>query len=151
MSDDESLLTGSAVRYLSYRPRFSYEVRAKLLTIATQKKIKNSDSLVDSIIKKLTQKGFLNDIDLAGRYVAIQLGEKIKGPRFILYKLRRFGLPPDLIHQSLEQFASPEDQKRAIARYIERKKDDPVRLFRRLVARGFDPRIVSSLIDANPF
>lgn len=151
MSKDESLLMGAAVRYLSYRPRFSHEIKTKLLTVATQKKIKNPDPIVDSIIQKLTKKKFLNDTDLAGRYVTVQLGEKIKGPRFILYKLRHLGLPPDLIHQSLEQFASPEDQKQAITRYIERKKDDPIKLFRRLVARGFDPRIVSSLIDANPF
>jgi SOS response regulatory protein OraA/RecX len=151
MDSAKSYLTQVAIRYLSYRPRFSHELVVKLKQVARQKDFSDCQELIDAIIAKLTKAGFVNDEDLAGQYVSSQLNSKIKGPRFISLRLRHFGLSNSLISQVLDEFASVELQKQVITDYIGRKKITPIKLFRRLISRGFAPSLVSSLIDADRF
>ena len=144
--NDKSYLTQVAIRYLSLRPRFSCELNSKLRLSAKQKHISNPGNIIAEIISNLTSSGFLNDDTLATEYCRYQLCSKFKGPRFIRFHLFRLGLPKNLIDQALNTI-SRDDQIQAIVQYMNKKKQPYIKIYRQLIARGFDASLVATAVD----
>lgn len=152
MSNQRSSLLSYALRLLNLRARFTPEIEGKLLEKAVELNIPDPENLINQIITDLTKDGFLNDEKLFSSFITYQLETKIKGPLYIKHQLRSKGLKSSQIDENLRLFATSDKQIRVLKIYLSRhlKSNDPklkMRLFRRLLGRGFTSRLISASFD----
>lgn len=150
-------LYSSALRFLSFRDRFTSEVTGKLHELSQTYELGDTTSLIDQIVTSLNQSGYLNDEKNLEHFITYRLTEKLKGPLFIKRQLFLFGLPKAQIDQALRDFAPLDVQLDALSRYLKKHlKDsaDPklkLKLMRRLISRGFSPDIIRRSFDWQDF
>lgn len=154
MKKHSNLLTNTAIRFLSFRPRFKTEVKNKLLIKA--KEINANPTLINQIIKSLTKSGFINDKELFKSYIHHHLIEKGKGPRWIRMRLFKLGLNKQEIENAIKEYAPRETQVKVIRQIVQKnqlKKSDLVakaRLMRHLLGRGFGIDLICQAVDSRP-
>lgn len=152
MSNQRSSLLSYALQLLNLRARFTPEIEGKLFEKAVEFNIASPENLINQIIADLTKDGFLNDDKLFSSFITYQLETKFKGPFYIKQQLRSKGLKSSQIDEKLRLFATSGKQIQVLNSYIYRhlKSNDPklkMRLFRRLVCRGFPPSLVHTSFD----
>lgn len=146
-------LYSSALRFLSFRDRFTGEVINKLLALSKQYELGDTGTLIDGVITSLKQSGYLNDDKNIEHFITYRLTEKLKGPLFIKMQLRLLGLPKELVDRGLREFAPADVQLACLSRYLKKHlpaSADPklkLKLMRRLVSRGFSPEIIRRSFD----
>lgn len=147
-------LEAVAIRYLSFRPRFSTEVENKLAQKAIELGITDPIAIIDEIMTSLKNSKFINDEDLLERYIRGRLFEKVKGPYWIRQKLSRYGLSKVVIDAALAKHASKEAQLTALSAYLAKKPvptpEQRQKLIRRLMSRGFPYELVARSFDWKP-
>jgi regulatory protein len=87
-----------AIQYLSYRMRAEREI----LTYLRKNEI--ADDTCEAIIQKLTEYGYINDLEFAKMFVRNRMEFSTKGPAVIGQELQQKGVAKDLVHQALAQF-----------------------------------------------
>ncbi|MBI1871867.1 RecX family transcriptional regulator [Candidatus Collierbacteria bacterium] len=153
-SSPSKILTNTAVRFLSLRPRFKAEVESKLLIKA--KEINADPTLINQIIKSLIKSGFINDKELLKSYIHHRLIERGKGPFWIRMRLVRLGLNKQEIENAIKKHAPRKLQVRVLRQIVQKnqlKKSDlmaKARLMRRLLSRGFGIDLVRQAVDSGP-
>lgn len=90
MQDFEKFYNNS-LRFLSYRPRSEKEIRDYLA------KKKASISLINSIVKKLKEQKFLDDLEFARWFIRSKSSTNPKAARIIKIELRRKGIAEEII------------------------------------------------------
>ncbi len=137
-----------AVRFLSYRPRSTAEVRRHLAREA------EDEAVVEAVLGKLTDQGYLNDAEFARYWVENRAQFRPKGPRALRQELRQRGLEGEAIDAALTQ-VNPEDSAYAAARPRAARiaafaASDPATFRRKigdfLMRRGFDYDTVRSVV-----
>lgn len=153
-SSPSEILTITALRFLSFRPRFKAEVENKLLLKA--KEINADPTLINQIIADLEKSKFINDQQLLESYIRHHLTVKKKGPLWIKMHLSRFGLDKLTVSSALRQHAPDTLQMEIIAKIISKlthgKKSDlsiKAKVFRHLAARGFTPNLIYRTFDGS--
>jgi regulatory protein len=89
-----------ALNFIAYKPRTENEVRKKLCE-------KTIDSnVIDQVIDRLNQNGYLNDQQFAQNWVDNRLEFKPRGKRLLKIELKRKGLDEELIDSSLTSISN---------------------------------------------
>lgn len=152
-SDINSHLLQVAVRYLSYRPRFTSEIRRRLSEEFRKLSLDENPLIIDSVIEKLSRDRFLNDAELIIDYVNQQINRG-RGVRAIEAKLRYLGLEASLINQTLSKLVSDSDQREQAQKLLLRRYpsgladfSEKAKAARFLAGRGFSSQIIRDLID----
>lgn len=104
----EKLLAAS-IRFVSYRPRSEKEIRDFL-----KKKLKKwkvfGAAVVDKVIARLTELGYVDDAKFAAWWAEQRRTFKPKGIRLITQELMAKGISRELIEEVVCQFSSDRDQ-----------------------------------------
>ncbi len=147
-------LRETAIRYLSFRPRFKAEVINHLAKKALERKIKNPSTLINQIVISLEKSGFLNDEKLLESYIRTRLRDKLKGPYWLKPRLLHFGLNRSQVESALKVHAGRDIQLEVIHLFLTKKTHGnapdlktKAKLFRALTARGFGADLVSAAFD----
>ncbi|MCS6817959.1 MAG: RecX family transcriptional regulator [Blastocatellia bacterium] len=135
-------LMNRAFRLLSRKALSTAELRAKLLEKAPEE-----EQLVEQVLARLRELGYLNDGQLASDYALMRLQLRPMGRRRLREELRRKRLPEEAIESALEQAYRHTDEESLIARAVQkwmRTKGRPrttaeaKRLFDHLMRLGFE-------------
>ncbi len=131
-----------AFRLLSRKARSEAELRAKLL-----EKAPGADAVVERVLARLHELGYVNDRQLASDYATARLQLKPIGRRRLREELRRKLVPEDAIEAALDKAYEQVGETALIARAIEkwlrtkgapRTRADLKRLFDHLARLGFE-------------
>ncbi|NOS35953.1 MAG: hypothetical protein GQ522_04890 [Deltaproteobacteria bacterium] len=141
----------AGLTYIAYRSRSTREVRKKL-------KEKGFDTkLIDNVIERFIELGYLNDRGFAAEWVASVAGSKLWGKRRIIQGLIAKGIERGIIEEAVEQL--DEAREAATARIALqawcRKRSGKVSThlqkrsaaYRHLVMKGFSSETVSAVVD----
>lgn len=147
---EAELAKGYAFRLLAMRSFPTEQLRQKL-----QRK-HFRDETIAALLDECTQLGYLNDTEVAARFVQQQI-QKGRGPHFIRQELLKKGFSPELVEEHLETLF-PEDRQREALETLLRTKfsrssfDDSKELrkvFASLVRLGFPQRLIRESLQAS--
>lgn len=136
-------LMARALRLLALRPRSQQELRQKLL-----EKNPGHESIINQVIARLGELGYLNDVRLAADYAHTRVETKPVGRRRLKNELRKRMIAEDLIDRTLDDVYTEETETtlldRAVQRWIRRRghphtRAELKRLYDYLVRLGFEP------------
>jgi len=145
----------AATTRLNRRQLSTYQLSQKLSQLGF------ASPVLDRVIARLTDAGFLNDHALGQAIIQSIMSRKPAGPRFVRAKLRQRGLPADLVDRLIQETTvdtqTAVDQATALAR--QRLKTlpadlDPMarrrRLWGLLARRGFDGDTIEQALSQLP-
>jgi regulatory protein len=146
--DAEQRAYDRAVHFLGYRPRSEAEVRQNLARAGTD------GALIDRVVERLTQQGYLNDVEFARYWVDNRERFRPRGARALREELHRKGVGDEASAGLLAETDQEESAYRAgqvkamrLAPLLEENRQD----FRRrmgdfLARRGFDYEVVRRVV-----
>ncbi len=151
-NNSKAVLESTAIRFLSFRPRFRAEVINRLAAKAIEIGLTDPLTLIDQIVESLAKSGFLDDEKLLESYIRNRLVEKKKGPLWIRQHLLHLDLSKLQIDAALAKYAPKSTQLKILRDYLQKHltSGDPklkAKLFRRLLGRGFTASLVSLAFD----
>ncbi|GBC77324.1 Regulatory protein RecX [bacterium HR08] len=135
-------LMDRALRLLARKARSTAELRAKLMA-----KAPGQEPIVEQVLARLHELGYLNDRQLASDYAVARLQVKPMGRRRLREELRRKHLPEEAIESALDRAYDRMDEASLIARAVRKwvrikgrpkTKADAKRLFDHLARLGFE-------------
>ena len=148
MSRSYESLMASCLRYISYRPRSRYEI-----TIYMEKRT-DDQAVIARVLSRLEEMEYINDQSCADWFISSYRGKKAKGRRVIKEKLKQYGVPSEIIEETMRSLP-PEDEE-SIKILIEKKakllrlvppNEQKWKLMAYLERRGFSKGIIYRLVD----
>lgn len=135
----------SALRYLNYKPRSEEQVREHLRQRQTPEEV------VDLVVSRLKDNGMLDDVRFARNWVEQSQEHRPRSRRAIAFELKRKGIAPDVIKESLQKVNEAELAYQAAARQSKKLAglgwaDFRLKLTRFLVQQGFDYEYIPGTI-----
>ncbi|MEA3338016.1 MAG: RecX family transcriptional regulator [Chloroflexota bacterium] len=135
-----------SLRFLAYRPRTIAEVRKNL------RKHDVSDSAIESVIERLLEAGYLNDMEFARFWVNDRERFRPKGPLALRAELRQKGVANDIIDQVIESIDMTDGAYRAGLARAQRlvnvdQQDFRKKLASHLLRRGFTHDVVWPTVE----
>ena len=142
-----------ALHFLNFKLRTAKEVYEKL------EKLEVSDEVINQVLQQLMDHGFVNDQFYAESYVRENFALQKKGPKAVMFELKKKGVNDSIIQKALAEFdeATQLDQAIKIAqKYVDRQGNAPVKTVKQkvygfLMQRGYDLDIVQSVISELTF
>ncbi len=130
-----------ALRLLNLRARSELEIFNRL-------KEKGYDqNTVNALISEFKSKGLLDDFKFAKLYASDQIEIKFKGPKYVEYELKEFGIDKEIIAKVIDEVLNGIDLKEIFKRFkTAHQRDSEDKLFQKLVNRGFDTYTVKRLL-----
>lgn len=134
-----------AFRALAARDRSEREIRTRLKTG------KFDDATVDSVVKRLYELGYLDDVAVARRWVRNLAVERLMSDRRIGARLADRGLDREVIRASLEEVRREISEAAAVRKILRREigrtplpagTKERQKMVRRLMGLGFSPEAV---------
>ena|SRR3990170_351566 len=139
------------LRFLSFRPRSEKEVKDYL-----EKKFRKSpnENLISSIVKKLKEKNFLNDLEFADFWFEQRTKGRPKALRIIKLELRNKGVSQEIIEELSGRFGKTVDlqsAKKLVQKNFRKfeklpKNEAYSKMFQFLARRGFDFDLIKKVI-----
>lgn len=135
-----------AVKLLSVKSRTVAELRERLL-----EKASTSETVVEQVIARLQELGYLNDEQFAADYSALRLQLKPVGRRRLARELAQKRVPEPIIQTVLDGVYQPSDEETLIDRAIQKRlrsrglpqnRQEAKSLFDYLIRLGFDYELV---------
>lgn len=125
-----------ALHYLDYRPRTQAEIERKL------KEHEVPDSVILSVLERLTELGLVNDARFAEAWIENRTEFRPRGRRVLKSELRLRGVDEELIEQSLEALDEEALAYQAGLKYVRKLEHQDWQKFRQkmlgfLARRGF--------------
>lgn len=144
-ADLDSKLLSKAINLLSFKPRFSGEIRSRLVAEIRGESTEETSEAIDRCIERLVADNFLNDESLAVGYCSFLFNTKFKGPKLIRQKLISRGLKSEFVDRIIRENITREDLNRQILQIIQKKTKSvqdldfnaKSKLIRFLLSRGF--------------
>lgn len=135
-----------AVRFLSFRPRSTNEIRANL----TQKQY--PPEAIEAALERLARLGYVDDLAFARYWVGNRDEFRPKGPLALRQELREKGIPSSLCDQVLAEVDFADAAYRAAQRAIKRLRGLDQTTFRQkiyefLARRGFRPDTIRAVTE----
>jgi regulatory protein len=135
-----------ALNLLSYKPRSVAEMRSRLM-----EKDWAEQSVVDQVIARLEELGYLNDEQFAANFASSRLTAKPLGRTRLRRDLRRKKLSSETIESALDEAYEQQSEEELIERAINKRirlkgapatRQDAKKLFDYLIRRGFSYDLV---------
>src|SRR5262245_13091513 len=108
-------LLALALQKLTRRPYAIVELKRQLL------KYSEDETLIDSIIQQLIQRGYLDDRKLAEAFVQSGFEQKLRGRSRIEEELAARGVDPKLVRNALQEHFPTSEEPGQLSRALERK------------------------------
>lgn len=150
--ETEGELYEYAVGALARRMRSIAELK-RLLRQRVDAETEIGKTLVELIIRRLKDQGYLNDAKYAATYSSLRRDNQKFGPRRVITELKSKGIQGELIDKAVDAaFADTNEEKQA-RDYLRRKRIEKpadqkqaARVFRQLVRAGFSSKTVFSIL-----
>ena len=135
-----------ALNLLSYKPRSLAEMRARLM-----EKDWAEETVVDQVLARLEELGYLNDEQFAANFANSRLTAKPIGRSRLRHDLRRKKLPSETIENALDEAYEQQSEEDLIDRAISKRvrlkgapatREEAKKLFDHLIRRGFSYDLV---------
>lgn len=135
-----------AVRYLSFRPRSTEELRRHLV------KKRVPETLITMVMERLRQRGYVDDREFARFWIANRDRFKPMGARALRYELRQKGLDDEIVDALLAEADEDERAFRAAQSRLSRYRGTTRREFRQklgalLRRRGFAESAINDVVQ----
>ena len=154
--DEATLLKFSLTKgteFLNFKLRTAKEVYEKL------EKLEVSDEVINQVLQQLMDHGFINDQFYAESYVRENFALQKKGPKAVVFELKKKGVNDSIIQKALAEFDEATQLNQAIEiaqKYVDRQGNAPVKTVKQkvygfLMQRGYDLDIVRSVISELTF
>lgn len=147
-------------RLFTIRQRSEKEVREYLKNLSFKRKVKGQEEIssfiVDTVVSRLKQMSFLDDVQFAKSWVEARRKSKRKGKIALKAELYQKGIGRELIDEILEEQSTPESEKELALQALEQKiriwKNLPTLEFKKkaygfLLRRGFEYEVVKDVIE----
>lgn len=147
LEQEKQRIRERALRILAYRKRSVEELKTRLMKIGFDK------DLVSEIIEGFVRDSVLNDDDFTEAFVADYTTLKPKGNIFISRELAKKGIS----QQAIQNVLRMRDENQIVKDFLQKKlahfnlknPKDRQKVLRRLLSRGFTPRVVYGLLDSH--
>lgn len=144
--DEEERAYERSLRFLTYRPRSIAEVRRYL------QKHDLSESVIDTVLARLSRAGYLDDEAFTGYWIADRERFKPRGRLALRHELRQKGVANEIIERALQSVEGESSAYRAGADRARRLKHLDKKTFRQklgsfLLRRGFSHEVVWPVVD----
>jgi regulatory protein len=150
--ETENQLYEYAIGALGRRMRSVAELK-RLLRQRVEAETEIGQTLVELVIRKLKDQGYLNDAKYAATYSAFRRDNEKFGRRRVATDLKVKGIHSEVLEQAIDStFAEVDDEKQA-REYLRRKrlkkpadKKQAARVFRQLMRAGFGSRAIFTIL-----
>jgi len=110
-------------------------------------------TLVELVIRRLKDQGYLNDANYAAAYSSFRRDNEKFGRRRVLTELKVKGVHGEVIEQAIDAAFAEVDEEKQAREYLRRKrlkkpdnKKDAARIFRQLIRAGFGAKTVFRIL-----
>src|SRR5258708_39509258 len=146
--ETEGELYEYAVGALGRRMRSVAELK-RLLRQRVDAKTEIGQTLVELVIRRLKDQGYLNDARYAASYSALRRDNEKFGRRRVITELKIKGLHADVLDGAVESAYAEVNEERQARDYLRRKrvqkpkdKKQAARIFRQLIRAGFGSKTI---------
>ena len=150
--DTENELYEYAVGALGRRMRSIAELK-RLLRQRVDVETEFGQTLVDLVIRRLKDQGYLNDAKYAAAYSAFRRDNEKFGRRRIITELKTKGVHSEIIDKTMESAFSEVDEEKQAREYLRRKRlakpkdrKQAARIFRQLMRAGFGSKTIFAIL-----
>jgi len=147
----ENELYDYAIGALARRMRSTAELKRLLRSRVEADEI--GQTLVELVIRKLKDQGYLNDAKYAAAYSSFRRDNEKFGPRRVITELKVKGVHGDLISAAVENAFENVDEEKQARDYLRRKrlnkpndKKEAARVFRHLMRAGFGSKTIFKIL-----
>ena len=151
-TDSEDELYAYAVEALGRRMRTVAELK-RLLRPRVDADTEYGKTLVELIIRRLKDQGFLNDARYAAAYSSLRRDNEKFGRRRVIFDLKAKGVHAEVIDKAVDATYDDVNEERQAREYLRRKriarpKDQKqvARVFRQLVRAGFGSKTIFAIL-----
>src|SRR5215469_5679660 len=141
-----------AVGALARRMRTVAELK-RLLRQKVEAETEFGQTLVELIIRKLKDQGYLNDAKYAAAYSSLRRDNEKFGPMRVVTDLKVKGVHGDLIDQAVSAAYEDVNEEKQARAYLQRKRrakpvdqKQTARIFRQLVRAGFQSKTIFAIL-----
>jgi regulatory protein len=150
--ETEGELYEYAVGALGRRMRSVAELK-RLLRQRGDAKTEIGQTLVELVIRRLKDQGYLNDARYAASYSALRRDNEKFGRRRVITELKIKGLHADVLDGAVESAYAEVNEEKQARDYLRRKrvqkpkdKKQAARIFRQLIRAGFGSKTIFSIL-----
>ncbi len=148
----EAELYDYAVGALARRMRSVAELK-RLLRNRVEIQTDLGETLVELVVRRLKDQGYLNDARYAAAYSSYRRDNEKFGLRRVVTDLKAKGVHSDVIDSAISSTYQQLDEEKQAREYIRRKrlkkptgKNETARVFRHLIRAGFGPKTIFKLL-----
>jgi regulatory protein len=149
-SEDE--LYDYAVGALARRMRTVAELK-RMMRARVETATEYGETLVELIIRRLKDNGYLNDSQYAAYFSALRRDNQKFGRRRVVTELKAKGMHSDLIDKAIDQTFAGVDEEKQAREYLRRKRlskpknqKETARVFRQLARGGFSTKTIFAIL-----
>jgi len=150
--DSENDLYDYAVGALGRRMRSIAELK-RLLRQKVDPETEIGQTLVELVIRRLKDQGYLNDAKYAAAFSAYRRDNEKFGRRRIVTELKAKGVHPEIIDKSVDLTFSRVNEEKQAREFLRRKRlqkpkdqKQAARIFRQLVRAGFGAKTIFTIL-----
>ena len=151
-ADTEDELYQYAVGALARRMRSVAELK-RLLRRKVEAETEYGQTLVELIIRKLKDQGYLNDARYAAAYSSFRRDNEKFGRRRVVTDLKAKGVHAEVIEQAVESVYDEVNEEQQARKYLQRKRlvkpkdqKQAARIFRQLMRAGFGAKTIFTIL-----
>src|SRR5262249_50654504 len=141
-----------AVNALARRMRAVAELK-RLLRMRVESDTEYGRTLVELVIRKLKDQGYLNDARYAAAYSSFRKENEKFGKRRVIMDLKTKGVHTEVIEKAVESTYEDVNEEKLARDYLKRKrltkpsdKKQSARIFRQLMRAGFSTRTIFTIL-----
>jgi len=150
-SEDE--LYDYAIGALARRMRTVAELKRLLRVRVDGAESEYGQTLIELIIRRLKDNGYLNDSHYAATFSALRRDNQKFGPRRVTTELKSKGMHSDLIDRAVNTAFEGVNEEKQAREYLRRKRlvrpknqKETARIFRQLIRAGFGGKTIFSIL-----
>lgn len=150
--DTEAELYQYAVGALGRRMRTVAELK-RLLRRRVEADTEIGKTLVEFVVRKLKDQGYLSDLKYAAAYSTLRRDNEKFGRRRVITDLKVRGVHGEVIDAAMESTFGEVNEEKQTREYLRRKrlkkptdKKGTARIFRQLMRAGFSPKIIFGIL-----
>jgi regulatory protein len=147
-TDSEDELYQYAVGALARRMRSVAELK-RLLRPRVEAETEYGQTLVELVIRRLKDQGYLNDAKYAAAYSSFRRDNEKFGRRRVITELKTRGVHGEVIEKAIESAYGEVNEEKQAREYLRRKRlqkpkdrKQTARIFRQLVRAGFETKTI---------